>query len=104
MIGIELFTKGRYFALLAVDDVEFPSDETADVWLLYIVAGMDGLEEFLKEAFEVTLVESSDGVAVFAVGLTFFKHLGYQGLVIISMSKIYYLCPDEDVALSQWRF
>ena len=55
--------------------------------LLDIITGMDGLEEFIKEPIEVTLVEGPDGITVLPVGLTLLKCLGYKCLIVVAVGK-----------------
>ena len=84
---------------LTVDDTELPADVSADMRLLDVVTRVDGLEKFIKEPIEVTLVEGPDGIAVLPVGLTLLKRLGYKCLIVVTVGKIHHFCPDKDVSL-----
>ena len=63
---------------LTVADAELPTNISTDMRLLDIITGMDGLEEFIKEPIEVTLIKSPDGIAVLPVSLALLKCLGYK--------------------------
>ena len=85
---------------LAVDDLQLFADVSLDVWLLDIVARMDGFEEIIQKRSKVALVEGSYGVAIFAIGLAFLQGLVYQLLIVVLVGKSYNLGSYEDIALA----